>query len=487
MVRGGALPPVDEWKKSTAEYKQASIPLGRFDFASNNSNNTNSPTVQSSTSQVPNGLGGPSREDRQPSNNRQIASQYDTAAAGNNSRQQTYGMESASQSAPALHQPKNDYQDTQRRSAQSYRDTAASGNFDRSVPDQACEEEERQEEEDYVAKYGLLAQASVESFHQEEGSFWFHMRCTFTSSYSLVLYRLYEDFYEFQIALMDSFKVEAGRQLPENARPGDKPRRILPMMPGPATQVDELVCTQRVADLTVYLSELCRLPDYIKSHPLFYDFLLIRPGDVEIYVPSSASSTNQRVKSTASAASAGIDRYNYGENDLTSPRNAEEAEHQVVEYLDRMPGASGSNKSPQADEQQHRPSSRSSSVRNHKPNSLSYSVSSSSRDNRPPSSNTPPASATTAQPPGPRIGNPSFMKIKIFHRNTDDLIAIRVPPHVTYQALLDKVRERLGSDVSKLRYREELGNAQARLVELYSDEDLASWLHGGYKLVLYAD
>jgi CBS domain-containing protein len=91
--------------------------------------------------------------------------------------------------------------------------------------------------------------------------------------------------------------------------------------------------------------------------------------------------------------------------------------------------------------------------------------------------------------------NVPFIKIKIFHRNTDDLIAIRVPPTVSHASLLDKVRERLGNDVVNLRYREEVGSqtpsgAQvvmaggARLVGVETDEDLERWIRGGSRLVL---
>lgn len=91
--------------------------------------------------------------------------------------------------------------------------------------------------------------------------------------------------------------------------------------------------------------------------------------------------------------------------------------------------------------------------------------------------------------------NVPFIKIKIFHRNTDDLIAIRVPPTVSHASLLDKVRERLGNDVVNLRYREEVGSTTpsgaqvvmaggARLVGVENDEDLERWIRGGSRLVL---
>jgi bud emergence protein 1 len=92
-----------------------------------------------------------------------------------------------------------------------------------------------------------------------------------------------------------------------------------------------------------------------------------------------------------------------------------------------------------------------------------------------------------------------FVKIKIFHRNTDDLIAIRVPPTVSHLALLEKVRERLGNDVTSLRYREEVGSVVgqsgggavmaggARLIGINDDASLERWIRGNTRLVLYAD
>lgn len=91
--------------------------------------------------------------------------------------------------------------------------------------------------------------------------------------------------------------------------------------------------------------------------------------------------------------------------------------------------------------------------------------------------------------------NVPFIKIKIFHRNTDDLIAIRVPPTVSHTQLLDKVRERLGSEVVNLRFREEVGSSApsgahvvmaggARLVGVANDEDLERWIRSGARLVL---
>lgn len=72
-----------------------------------------------------------------------------------------------------------------------------------------------------------------------------------------------------------------------------------------------------------------------------------------------------------------------------------------------------------------------------------------------------------------------------------------MPPTVSHASLLEKVRERLGSDVVNLRYREEVGSQSgpagggqvvmaggARLIGIDSDSDLERWIRGGTRLVL---
>ncbi|KAG8917657.1 bud emergence protein 1 [Tulasnella sp. 417] len=93
--------------------------------------------------------------------------------------------------------------------------------------------------------------------------------------------------------------------------------------------------------------------------------------------------------------------------------------------------------------------------------------------------------ATTTRTPPPQIG-PAFMKLKIFHSQSDELIAIRVPPTVTYAQLIAKVSERLGGEVLALRYQEGYDGKKVWR-GLKDDADLTEWLGTGNKLVLYAN
>jgi bud emergence protein 1 len=86
---------------------------------------------------------------------------------------------------------------------------------------------------------------------------------------------------------------------------------------------------------------------------------------------------------------------------------------------------------------------------------------------------------------GPTGGSntPPFIKIKVLDRTTDDMIAIRVPPRVTYAQLLDKIRDRLGNAVKVLQFRRQGGGYG----DLLDDEGLYEWLRVEEKLVLYAE
>ncbi|POY74492.1 hypothetical protein BMF94_2252 [Rhodotorula taiwanensis] len=407
LIRSAVVPKVEEWKKMTADYKQASIPLGRFDFAQ-----PAAPAAASSSLSSPTSASGP----LSPPPLSATSSQY--------SQQQQQQQYTNGYSHPY---------------ANSQSQTTESGGYDQRY----SYTRERQQ-------FGLVTSASVESFHQEEGSFWFHLRAFFSTGASLILYRLYQDFYDFQIALMDDFPVEAGRV------PGDdgQTERILPMMPGPTEYEDEVVCAQRVHDLSIYLADLCTLPERIRGCGLMYEFLVPRAGDVVIADGAGDGDGG------ASAHGGAVDNQ-YGE---------------LVQYLDQMDGA-GDVGSPQSGVNEVAGQFGHMSL-NGQADGGYGAVMAGQHHGEDPANGRPPMGNANMDAP--------FIKIKIFHRNTDDLIAIRVPPTVTHAALLDKVRERLGREVDHLQYREE-GAAGARLIGLEDDDELERWVRSGAKLVLYAD
>ncbi|KAK4700169.1 bud emergence protein 1, partial [Phenoliferia sp. Uapishka_3] len=456
LIRSAVVPKVEEWKKMTADYKSASIPLGRFDFATSNGPSKPSPADSSFGQQQKSSNGG----------------------------QHAYRPPGLASPAQEEYSPP----------LESERSSAAYEEEDRDPNARYSWTQERRQ-------YGLVTSASVESFHQEEGSFWFHLRAFFSTGASLVLYRLYQDFYEFQIGLMDEFPVEAGR-VPPGGEGSTRPlERILPMMPGPTDFEDEVVCAQRVHDLSIYLGDLCALPDRIRGTGLMYEFFVPRAGDVEVAVGNGKGDVPSQERVSIEGQ--------YGE---------------LVEYLDQMdrpevrasrdvmPDVGGLSLNGGDQSGQHHEASGRQSAASKASSGAGYSDPRGSHqyaDTHQQQSqqhhksyqqaypSPPPPQAVNNAPLGNANINAPYVKIKIFHRNTDDLIAIRVPPTVSHASLLEKVRERLGSDVVNLRFREEVGSQSgpagggqvvmaggARLIGIDTDSELERWIRGGTRLVL---
>lgn len=152
---------------------------------------------------------------------------------------------------------------------------------------------------------GLPIQASIPSFHQESGEYWFRLDVRYQPDpqyegplprqIAMVLYRNYDDFYAFQLDLLDGWPVEAGREKRDpNSPPLTEADRILPYMPGPVENVDEAVTVERRADLDIYVHELVALAgpptsaDYILRCDLVRRFFSQKPGDVILPPPSPA-------------------------------------------------------------------------------------------------------------------------------------------------------------------------------------------------------
>lgn len=607
MIESGMVPPVEEWKKQTADYKQASIPLGRFDFTNTSVPSMNTPAATTTptmsnphgissnqhlpysstkatsstslTSSVHNGnRPGSGPNPNGINSNKAFSPDSSTSSfrnqlahgnlmnqnSGHPSQQQYGGQAGQSTSASggyAAFSPQEQYRG--RSDDYSGADGGPSGSYGSGGDEPQLEGSAGLGEsvEEYYEKYGLVTSATVESFHSEEENYWFHLRVNFDQSgYSLILYRLYDDFLEFQYALMDEHPIEAGKQLAEGAPPGSKPVRIIPKMPGPVDQVDEVVCAQRVDDLTTYLRGLCRLPDYLRMHPLFYEFFMLRPGDVEATIPDESMRVRweaqkqrereiEREVNNSSSRSRGLDeevveyldqmgnvtnsmaKANLGgtsEGGVASSGSSKPT-HGTLPPLDTGYSRNGSTGGPTHSRQasntsQHRSDGGYMSPTGNQPAS-SFRTSESSNQlsastnginfispfaAQPTSSSSASQLQNQQQPtstaPGGEPNAPPFVKIKIFHRNTDDLIAIRVPPSINLEALLEKVRERLGNDVQHIRYREESGSQNtlgplslgqnqtlitlpggARLIELGNDAELDDWIRGAARLVAYVD
>lgn len=126
-----------------------------------------------------------------------------------------------------------------------------------------------------------VTDAAVDAFHVDNGRYWFHVRCELSNGEQRSLCRYYEDFYDFQIRLLELFPAEAGRSSQNH-------KRILPFIPGPLTYVTDKITKKRQIDLNDYVKELIELPAYI-SHSQYVKRLFSMHNDLDqVLDPSSA-------------------------------------------------------------------------------------------------------------------------------------------------------------------------------------------------------
>ena len=503
LMDRGDLPRVEDWKRAMFNYKQSSIPLGVLDEPNRESSVANSPYMP----------------------------KYPPGS--------TPGAQNKSSSRQQKHPPQLD-------------------------------PPPRTPSPTHLPQ-GILLAADVVSFHYEMEEYWFRIDATFqpynpanprsvSPAKQLVLFRVYNDFYDFQVNLLNTFPREAGREPPAE--------RILPYMPGPAQRVDDEITASRRAELDEYLHKLCELnhagAKYILEHSVVREFLALKPGDVENQVDPRIDDIEMLYGYNEYAnGNSGADkeyenemRDTLGNMMISGQEDEERSEGSDYDDDNYTPdGRSSELPSHRASESQgplslrqqahaqnhqrtgsvasshltpstgaipgnspyrHQPSSsqaESSQFVHSSGPSRSYSPSGrspledgrSSYSNRWPDNNSasPPSSAHSKSSSiarsrshsnaGSNLNNPpisaansqtAFVKIKIFDRVTDDLIALRVHPRVSHGELMDKVQARLGGEVMHLRYRDSLSN---EFIGLDDDDALSDWMESTDKHVLYAD
>lgn len=423
---------------------------------------------------------------------------------------------------------------------------------------QAASEPARAQSPDVLPE-GILLSADVVSFHYEMEEYWFRVDAIFQPyarpdqnvlppAKQLILFRVYNDFYDFQVSLLDTFPREAGRQPPHP--------RTLPFMPGPAQDVDDALTSTRRGELDEYIHSLCALGKAggrnILEHLVVRKFLALKPGDVDNEVEARVHEIDAFFASDSPDDKYVDESHEIDVRDqMSRMRVQDDQRSDGSEYEDegyapslqqkahdrgRHPYVQGSERSSQdntfrlqgqnhqrvdSSSSFHKPSSSYSSrsrpnsphyierngspqpIRNgdytngqsrwnegnYQQNNVSTPSTASFRSSQAMSSRSHSHSHSTATKlnnPPISAANPqtAFVKIKIFDRVADDLIAIRVHPKVTHTELMDKVQARLGGEVGNLRYRDSMTNT---FVGLDSDEELRAWMQGTDKHVLYAD
>ncbi|KAF9408656.1 bud emergence protein 1 [Podila epigama] len=449
---GTSIPRVEEWKKQTLEYKAKSIPLGRID-----SNETLHQQHQQQQQQQ-----------QQPHSQHQ--QQHHPHQQHHHSQQQQQQQQQhhlSSQQLP-IHpqllqqQQQNTGPTIQQLKNKMSRDLKAHGARDpalRRNPSQDIDANRSMMAREDVSAGRMsnrsnsdaghnrdldptsVVNATVEGYHSEDDQYWFTVRVELANGATRNLYRLYDDFYDFHIALLEEFPVEGGRV--------SEQQRILPFMPIPLQVVNDAVTATRRADLDAYVQDLCKLPRRITQHPLVENLFALRDGDQET-LPNLRSS------------SPSVGR--------TTPSNSMLHSAMPGSPGDRRPSHSSGPRAAFAPRSQGGPAS----YRGYGGDDTSSSVGAS------------PSLRSQSSFPSPAINgsgsNEEMIKLKISFQ--DDIMAMRIPVSITFKALQQKILERLQVDQSDFSYRDERGN----FAKIQTDEDVRDAIDkSGGKLMIYVD
>lgn len=117
-------------------------------------------------------------------------------------------------------------------------------------------------------------QARIPRYCFAEEKYWFVIEAMLEDGRHWELSRYYEDFYDFQIALLTEFPTEAGNT--------GSQKRTLPYMPGPVSYVTSAITEGRLHNLDAYVKNLLGQPAYISRCTLVKQFFAPREGDYEM-------------------------------------------------------------------------------------------------------------------------------------------------------------------------------------------------------------
>lgn len=436
-----AVPKVEEWKRMTAEYKASSIPLSRY--GSDQALSSLRDSRASST-------GSSHHSDQHQQQQQHLYQQQQQQG-------QQLGYRTAQQQQQQQHHHQHQHQPQQRH----HNHPGANVN------------------------QVFVVNASVERYAFDGGRYWYLVICELSNGRFRNLCRYYQDFYDFQIRLLDEFPDEAGRT--------GRQQRTLPFMPGPLTYVNDSISSQRRANLDEYVHNLLYLPSYISRSSTVQQLFDLREGDIETHARSDAMPT---VPSWEGDENEGddddddegieennneIQEHNEAENNDTDPveepsqDSTEVADDFEVEHNDQensAPGLEYSNHNGSAETQVEKQAQVEEPKKDAEVqiDAAARNMSTSTIADEP---------KTTAASTTPR----QFIKIKVFYK--DDLIAIRVPSDIPLDELTRLIGERLQTDKALgLKFKDEVSGDP---MFINSSAEFKTLLSGREKIVLYAE
>ena len=256
------------------------------------------------------------------------------------------------------------------------------------------------------------------------------------------LSRYYADFYDFQIALLENFPEEAGNK--------GKPR-TLPFMPGPVAHVTDAISNGRRRNLDEYIHNILSMPPHISKCMLVRKLFAPRHGDFEI--DPNAIGEDYRLSGTSQQS---------GPRDLSNQGSRQSSNSQQG-YTSASAAISRAARDP----------------RSQPPMSASAASGFAG-----PHLHTQASTLTQGSTASSAKASGGAMKIKV--HLAGEIVAIRVPQDIAYEALKAKIRDRLGvNDDVLIQYHD--GSTDTR-VDLVGDEDLdAAIQRNPTKLALYVE
>jgi bud emergence protein 1 len=267
-----------------------------------------------------------------------------------------------------------------------------------------------------------------------EDKYWFVIEATLEDGRHWELSRYYEDFYDFQIALLTEFPNEAGNT--------GKQKRTLPYMPGPVNYVTDAITEGRLHNLDAYVKNLLGQPEYIARCNLVKQFFTPREGDYEI--DPNANNDDYRLS---------------GGSRSSTDSHRDEASRQSSRNNLNGGGYGGLSAAPKQMQQNGTsPMSRQPSTAMSQPSHGSLQQQQSAASN---------------------------LKVKIYFN--EDTFLIRVPADTNFQHLYERIRERTrpsGGDQIQLFYRDERSGDK---LSLMSNNDLNYALDHNDKLVIFVE
>ena len=419
VTRAG-VPKVEEWKKMAADYKNSSITLGKLESASQTSMQSDFGRMSLTNGDQQFANGGT-----------HVSIPINSVSIDNRGSLMQVANSPSHQRGPSRNGPNGYDRRSQRR---------------------------------------LLApiSASIPRYIFENDKYWYIIECQMEDGRWWELSRIYQKFYDFQIALLQQFPQEA------TTPPGGK--RLLPFMPGPVTYVTDAISNGRRESLNQYVKELLALPSYISKCDLVKELFSPRDGDYELDPDRVAENFRHSTASQQSSVAG------------TGSRTG--SQQSIQGQTNGGPNGYGSMGPPQQPRSQNGPMQGNGQQHYRNPSDNPYQYNPNHNGIKPQSSTITQASSNSSVPGNAsqtninHTGNPpGALKIKV--KFQDDLIAIRVPSEIGFQQLKDKLKDRLKiQDDILISYQDErTGNNY----DMGSDRDLDVALGSCQKLVLTVD